>query len=116
MEDGENGYVTNTDNPHSLAKSIMRVIDDYDNWEHIGKIGHQTYMKHFSREAVEPDIVQIVGKYMNLSKRIIFIKGKLETLDYFIDQLADSACKLGIEYYIINTGIPEAMARLLKNM
>lgn len=28
----------------------------------------------FSREAVEPDIVQIVGKYMNLSKRIIFIK------------------------------------------
>lgn len=32
-------------------------------------------MKHFSREAVEPDIVRIVEKYMNLSKRIIFIKG-----------------------------------------
>ncbi len=53
---------------------------------------------------------------MNLSKRIIFIKGKLETLDYFIDQLADSADKLGIEYYIINTGFLKATVRLLKNM
>lgn len=71
-------------------------------------------MKHFSREAVEPDIVRIVEKYMNLSKRIIFIKGKLETLDYFIDQLADSADKLGIEYYIINTGIPESYGEALE--
>ena len=38
-------------------------------------------------------------------ERIIFIKGELETLDYFIDQLADGADKLGIEYYIINTRI-----------
>lgn len=114
VEDGENGYVTSSDDPQRLAESIIRVIDDYDNWEHIGKIGHQTYMKHFSREAVEPDIVRIVEKYMNLSKRIIFIKGKLETLDYFIDQLADSADKLGIEYYIINTGIPESYGEALE--
>lgn len=60
VEDGENGYVTNSDNPQRLAESIMRVIDDYGNWEHIGKIGHQTYMKHLSREAVEPDMVRIV--------------------------------------------------------
>ena len=51
---------------------------------------------------------------MNLSKRKIFIKVKLETLDYFIDQLADSADKLGIEYYIINTGIPESYGEALE--
>ena len=50
VEDGENGYVTSSDDPQRLAESIIRVIDDYDNWEHIGKIGHQTYMKHFQEK------------------------------------------------------------------
>ena len=35
-------------------------------------------------------------------------------MDYFIDQLADSADKLGIEYYIINTGIPESYGEALE--
>lgn len=35
-------------------------------------------------------------------KRIIMIKGVLETLDYFMDKLCLGADELGIEYYVIN--------------
>lgn len=66
IQDGKNGYVTSSDNPQKLAERIIRVIDDYDNCECIGKNGYQTYMKHFSRDVVEPNIVRTVEKYMNI--------------------------------------------------
>ncbi len=114
LKDGENGYITSSNNPQMLAESIMRVIDDYDNWKNIGKNGHQTYMKHFSREAVESEMIRMIDKYMNPCKRIIFIKGELETLDYFVDQLIAGADKMGIEYYVINTRIPESYGAALE--
>lgn len=37
-----------------------------------------------------------------MSKKIIFIKGQIETLDFFIEKLCQGADELGIDYYILD--------------
>lgn len=42
-----------------------------------------------------------------MSKKIIFVKGQLETLDFFIDKLCVGADELGIKYYIMDVSKEE---------
>lgn len=104
IEDGKNGLVVDADNPYALAENIMKITDERNQLEQMGKESHMTYESHFSRESVEPEMLGVIEGLIGKSehKRIVFVKGKLETLDYFMDQLIEGAMELGCECYVVN--------------
>lgn len=102
IEDGKNGLVVDADNPYALAENIMKITDERNQLEQMGKESRITYESHFSREAVEPDMLGVIEGLIGKSehKRIILFVGVYDTLDIFSYELEKSFCKMGYETYI----------------